>query len=336
MKTWTLYVVCVTTVALWVDVASAQRPGGDQRQRGQQGAPEGPGGFPGKPGAQGAAELADGKVSANWVDLYEPHADDEMPYRLMKPIRFDPSKLYPVIVSLHGAGGRGTDNRKQLKGWNQRLAEEQRRSDYPCYVLAPQTTRLWDAAHLKNIKDVVAALPSVDMDRIYVLGHSMGGHGTYILIQIDPGYFAAAAPSAGTGLPETEAFIDASLIKDVPIWSFHGDNDKVCPYARDQKLFAEMQKLGGNMKLTTWAGDGHGVADKMITGSDNGSTQLSSDRCDGEPEIMKWRFPQKRTSMPPPTGSSHPPTRKDIAHLPQPPAAASTGARALARDARTA
>ena len=120
----------------------------------------------------------------------------------------------------------------------------------------------------------------------------MGGHGTYILIQIDPGYFAAAAPSAGSGLVRTEKFIYASLIKDVPIWAFHGDNDKVCPFKRDQKLFAEMKKLGGNMKLTTWAGDGHGVAEKMITGSDNGSTQLSNDRCDPEPEFLKWLFSQ--------------------------------------------
>ena len=239
---------------------------------------------------------AHGKVSRDWIDLYEPHADDAMPYRLMKPIHFDSNKRYPVIVSLHGGGGRGTDNRKQLRGWNRLLAEEPRRSDYPCYVLAPQANRLWDAAHLKNIKEVIAALPSVDLDRLYILGHSMGGHGTYILIQIDPGYFAAAAPSAGSGLARTEEFIDASLITEVPIWAFHGDKDKVCPYDRDRKLFAEMKKLGGNMKLTTWAGDGHGVAEKMMTGADNGTTQLSSDRCDPEPDVLKWLFAQRSRS----------------------------------------
>lgn len=235
------------------------------------------------------------KVSEDWVDLYEPHVDGEMSYRLMKPMGFDSNKRYPVIVSLHGGGGRGADNRKQLRDWNKLLADKQRRSDHPCYVLAPQTTRLWNASDLKNIKRVIAALPSVDMDRIYILGHSMGGHGTYILIQIDSSYFAAAAPSAGSGLHKTGEFIDASLIKDVPIWSFHGDKDKVCPIERDQKLFAEMKKLGGNMKFTTWAGDRHGVAKKMITGSDNGTTQLSSDRCDGETGFMKWLFAQKRS-----------------------------------------
>ena len=242
------------------------------------------------------AQVAEQGVAEDWVRLYEPHADDEMPYRLMKPYGFDAGKLYPVIVSLHGGGGRGTDNRKQLRVWNKLLAEKPTRSAYPSYVLAPQTTHLWDAAHLEKIKTVIAALSSVDRDRIYILGHSMGGHGTYILLQIDPGYFAAAAPSAGTGLTETEEFIDASRIRDVPIWAFHGDKDTVCPYERAQKLFAEMQRLGGNMKLTTWAGDGHGVAPKMIRGGDNGGTRCSSDRCDGEPEKLRWLFSQSRAA----------------------------------------
>ncbi len=239
-----------------------------------------------------SAQVAEGEGSQEWVRLYEPHADDEMPYRLMRPHGFDSGKRYPVIVSLHGGGGRGADNLKQLRGWNRLLADEAVRSAYPSYVLAPQSPRLWDAAHLEKIKQIVAALPSAEADRIYILGHSMGGHGTYILLQVDPGYFAAAAPSAGTGRPQTEEFIDASVIKDVPIWAFHGDQDTVCPYERGQKLFAEMERLGGNMKLTTWAGDGHGVAAKMISGGDNGSTGCSSDRCDGEPDMLTWLFSQ--------------------------------------------
>jgi hypothetical protein len=56
-----------------------------------------------------------------------------------------------------------------------------------------------------------------------------------------------------------------------------------------------MQKIGGNMKFTTWVGDGHGVAPKMIAGGENGSTQLSSDQCDPESVFMKWLFTQKLT-----------------------------------------
>ncbi len=241
-----------------------------------------------------SAQVAEREGAQEWIRLYEPHADDDMPYRLMRPYGFDATQRYPVIVSLHGGAGRGTDNRMQLRVWNRLLADEATRAAYPSYVLAPQSPRLWDAAHLERIKEIVATLPSVDMDRIYILGHSMGGHGTFILLQIDPGYFAAAAPSAGTGRPDTEEFIDASLIKDVPIWAFHGDQDMVAPYDRGQKLFAEMERLGGNMKLTTWSGDAHSVSAKMISGGDNGTTRCSSDRCDGEPEMLEWLFSQSR------------------------------------------
>jgi hypothetical protein len=54
-----------------------------------------------------------------------------------------------------------------------------------------------------------------------------------------------------------------------------------------------MQSIGGNMKFTAWTGDGHGVAAKMITGSDNGITQLSSDCCDPEPVFLEWLFQQR-------------------------------------------
>jgi len=233
-------------------------------------------------------------AKSDWAALYEPLALKEMPCRVMKPIRFDPNKRYPVIVSLHGAGGKGTNNDKQLKDWNRQLAEEECRTKFPCYVVAPQAGDLWNAEHLKHIKTVIADLPSVDMDRIYITGHSMGGHGTYIFIQLDPDYFAAAAPSAGSGLKKTEDFIEPEKIKDVPIWAFHGDKDGVCPIDRDQKVFAEMKKIGGNMKLTTWAGDSHAVSDKFIPGADNRTTEFSSDRCDPEPDFMMWLFKQKR------------------------------------------
>ena len=55
-----------------------------------------------------------------------------------------------------------------------------------------------------------------------------------------------------------------------------------------------MKQLGGKMKFTTWAGDKHAVSDKFIPGSKNGTTQLSSDRCDKAPDFMTWLFKQKR------------------------------------------
>lgn len=222
-------------------------------------------------------------AAERWTALYEPQVFEGMPFRVMKPLDFDSEKSYPVILSLHGGGGKGSNNIKQLKDWNKQLAEEQRRKDFPCYVVAPQAAGLWNAGDLKKIQALNKKLPSVDMDRLYVMGHSMGGHGTYIFIQLDPGYFAAAAPSAGSGKKTSEKFIFPAKIKD-----------GVCPIAKDQEVLAELKKLDGNMKPTTWAGDRHAVSGKIIPGADNGTTEFSSDRCDKEPDFMTWLFKQKR------------------------------------------
>jgi predicted peptidase len=236
---------------------------------------------------------AAGRKAPAWAAVYKPSTFKEMPYRLMDPLNFDSSKKYPLILSLHGAGGRGNDNKKQLKNWNQQLTETSIRKDFPAYVLTPQSTGLWNGDQLKTIQELIKTIPSVDMNRIYVLGHSMGGHGTFIYIQLAPDYFAAAAPSAGTGLKSTEGFIDAKVIKDIPIWTSHGDKDRTCPYDKVQKLFVEVKSLGGNMKLTSWHGGNHGVSDKFIPGDKNSSTEMSSDRCDPEPNFLKWLFKQK-------------------------------------------
>ena len=240
--------------------------------------------------------LVDSSLAQNrWAALYEPASIAGMPCRVMKPIKMEATNKYPVIISLHGAGGKGSDNKKQLKDWNKQLADEKRRKEFPCYVVAPQATELWNAEHLKKIQTLVKELPNLDEDRIYILGHSMGGHGTYIFIQLAPDYFAAAAPSAGSGLRRTEKFIDASKIKDVPIWAFHGDNDRVCPIEKDQTVFDEMKRLNGTMKFTIWKGDKHAVSGKFIPGADNGTTYTSSDRCNKEADFLTWLFAQSRS-----------------------------------------
>jgi predicted peptidase len=234
----------------------------------------------------------------DWViKLHEACEIDGEKYRLLRPWDYDEKKSYPVIVSLHGAGGRGDDNIRQLRKWNQYLAEQQVRKDYPCYVVAPQTSERWDASSLKTIKAIISSLESVDMNRIYITGFSMGGHGTYILTQLDPEYFAAAAPAAGTGLKSTPDFIDVNKIKRIPFWAFHGDKDPKCPIEKQHKVFEEMKAVGGNMKFTVWDGDKHSgkTGLKTVAGGDNGSTQMSSKRCDPEPVFMNWLFAQKKS-----------------------------------------
>jgi predicted peptidase len=60
--------------------------------------------------------------SAN-IDGFQPRVfknthGESMPYRLFLPANYDARKKYPIVLWLHGGGGRGTDNLKQISGGN--------------------------------------------------------------------------------------------------------------------------------------------------------------------------------------------------------------------------
>ena len=156
-----------------------------------------------------------------------------MQYRLLKPIDLEknPDKKYPMVLSLHGAGGTGTDNVRNLRYWNTVMAQEELRRKHPCFVVAPQSVRPWRtpamAAHFTDeniakmpkdwqavvgrsirnacrnpkaanldrvflLLDALAKEFPIDTDRVYVLGHSMGGFGTWTAVAEQPDRFAAA------------------------------------------------------------------------------------------------------------------------------------------------
>ena len=71
-------------------------------------------------------------------------ADIVMPYRLFRP---EAAGKLPLVVYLHGSGGLGADNEKQLGLGNifgtRVWALPANQQHFPCYVIAPQTDRGW-------------------------------------------------------------------------------------------------------------------------------------------------------------------------------------------------
>lgn len=149
-----------------------------------------------------------------------------LPYRLFEP-RKKKGKTYPLVLFLHGSGGTGTDNLGQFKDlivpptvW----AFPENQAKHPCFVLVPQgpTRPSWPHARipaLKALLDSIIANNPIDPNRIYITGLSMGGIGTWAIIQEHPDFFAAAVPICGGGDMNE---LDGIIINHLPIWAFHG------------------------------------------------------------------------------------------------------------------
>lgn len=94
----------------------------------------------------------------------------------------------------------------------------------------------------------------IDVNRIYVMGLSMGGYGTWDAIQRRPNFFAAAVPICGGGDKSM-----SKLLTKIPIWSWHGDQDQVINVIRSRDMDNAIRKSGGSPKYTEVQGRGHDV-----------------------------------------------------------------------------
>ncbi|MBK9992264.1 MAG: prolyl oligopeptidase family serine peptidase [Verrucomicrobia bacterium] len=122
---------------------------------------------------------------------------NDLPYRYYVPANYDPASKYPLIVYLHGSAESGTDNKFQLNwscwGAYQLLGS----STYPCFMVAPQAYSTWDGTTMDQIVRMVQTLSktySIDPDRIYVTGISMGGYGSWSIINRYPFFSQRQCP----------------------------------------------------------------------------------------------------------------------------------------------
>jgi predicted peptidase len=246
------------------------------------------------------------------IDVYEARTYKAMPYRLLKPVRIEPGRRYPLIISLHGSGGIGDDNLSNLRFWNGVMARRQWREKYPAVVLVPQRKPggIWGPKpddkrvadfYVRNdllpVFGLIAEIKqefSIDDSRIYALGSSGGGVGTWNILLARPDMFAAAIPVCGRFPAQAD---DVAKLAQVPIWCFHGDADPLVDVEFSRRAFAELTENGGLMKYTELRGGKHNAWIQAFTyqGDDEPKgyvTRSSSDRCDLNSDIWEWLFRQ--------------------------------------------
>ena len=95
---------------------------------------------------------------------------------------------------------------------------------------------------------------------MYIGGLSLGGFGTFDMIQRYPSFFAAAIPICGGGdVNVADRFADK-----VSVWLFHGDEDKSVDVSNSRNYFAVLKKLGADTRYTEYPGVAHNSWDNAF------------------------------------------------------------------------
>jgi predicted peptidase len=202
-----------------------------------------------------------------------------LPYRLFVPAVAGPgspsataTKKVPLVLFLHGAGGRGTDNRKQITDQPASLVfiQPANQAGWPVFMVAPQcppdqqwvampwgersgkgkrpAAPTWPlAAAVALIDKLIAEYPTIDPTRIYITGISMGGYGTFDAAARWPTKWKAAVPICG-GYDETEV----GPLVTLPLWAFHAEDDPAVPVTRTRAIIEALRARGGKPRYTEY------------------------------------------------------------------------------------
>ncbi len=176
-----------------------------------------------------------------------------MKYLLYMPKEYgkEAGKKWPLMMFLHGSGESG-DNLDKVKfhGPPKLVAAGK---EFPFILVSPQSPGGgWNTETLGALLDDLIKRYSVDEDRVYLTGLSMGGYGTWDLAMAYPDRFAAIAPICGGGTTWK-----SRRIKHIPTWIFHGAKDPTVPVRNGQEMYDAMKAAGADVKLTIYPEAGH-------------------------------------------------------------------------------
>ena len=152
-----------------------------------------------------------------------------------------------LVICLHGKSDSGKNNKRQMSN---RGIQNSTRYFYTmnrkAIILAPQcsTKHKWyDSKMLPTLRELIAAYEgSVDRNRIYIIGESFGGYGTWAMLSHYPQLFAAGLTAA--------AYVKGEIyqIKNTPFCAVMGKKDKTVSEKKISAVIQQMISLGAQVR----------------------------------------------------------------------------------------
>ncbi len=202
------------------------------------------------------------------LTFYSDVDDTEQPYALYLPAHFDSAKQYPLVISLHGAGSNHRLNLRRVFGKSNLEGENDVEASryFPAwkdvdYIVASpyaRGTMGYQGAAEKDVLDVLTDVQrrfSIDQNRVYLTGLSMGGGGTLWIGLTRPDIWAAIAPVCPAPPPGTEDLAPNAL--NVPVHIFQGGADPVVRPESVRVWVERFRELGTTIVYDEYPGVDH-------------------------------------------------------------------------------
>ena len=250
-------------------------------------------------------------IEANTLDATHPYASfrdhhvtpeyghiraedgQDLQYSLMKPAGFDPSRRYPVFLTVYG----GPTVQKVRRAWPDIIEEYMARQGYAVFTLdnrgtARRSRAFSDPIYRRlgevEVRDQLAgvrwlqSVPWIDAKRIGVFGWSYGGYMTLMLLAKGSDVIAAGAAVAPvtdwrlydtayteryleTPAANAQGYADSSVFSSLgglksPLFLAHGMADDNVLFVNSTRLMSELQNRGVQFELMTYPGAKHGLS----------------------------------------------------------------------------
>lgn len=176
-------------------------------------------------------------------------------YLIRFPEWYPAEQRFPVLLHIHGAGGRGDDIELLKKSGVMAEAERENPALAQFLLVAPQcTTNSWFDCFEQLIAfcEHIYAADYTDQSRFYLSGISMGGYTSYQLMMSRPDLFTAAMICCGGGM-----YWNAERLKHIPLRIFHGMEDTTVRPEESIRMSAAINSVGGSAQLYLFSGCKH-------------------------------------------------------------------------------
>ena len=180
------------------------------------------------------------------------------------PEQYNTNRKYPLIVFLHGGVWQSRDG---IRSYEKIGGSIYKLDNHPFIVLTPTKLEVdWNPKKIRDAIELVIENVSVDVNRIYLTGISMGGRGTFIVAAENADLFSALMPISPHHEPYSYLEL-ANKVKDIPILISHGDSDDISSFEIATQMAEELKSLNAEIIFKSIEEGDHFIYDQIYSDS---------------------------------------------------------------------